>query len=123
MAQSKSITVSHQIDPDVDEVFGEAVLIEETLTNVLFNAVSLSSWRPERNDRRVQRHHIDQGTLRPLPAVSTFEGSRWRSYSTALQRSDAEPGPTGLLLGRRTEDREYLHLGSAELQEEAPGPI
>jgi len=39
MAQSKSITVSHQIDPDVDEVFGEAVLIEETLTNVLFNAV------------------------------------------------------------------------------------
>jgi signal transduction histidine kinase len=38
-AQRKSILVSHQIDPDVDEVFGEAVLIEETLTNVLFNAV------------------------------------------------------------------------------------
>jgi signal transduction histidine kinase len=38
-AQSKSIAVSHQIDPDVDEVFGEAVLIEETLTNMLFNAV------------------------------------------------------------------------------------
>jgi len=38
-AQSKSITVSHQIDPDVDELFGEAVLIEETLTNMLFNAV------------------------------------------------------------------------------------
>jgi signal transduction histidine kinase len=38
-AQSKSITVSHQIDPGVDEVFGEAVLMEETLTNMLFNAV------------------------------------------------------------------------------------
>jgi signal transduction histidine kinase len=38
-AQSKSIAVSHQIDPAVDEIFGEAVLIEETLTNVLFNAV------------------------------------------------------------------------------------
>ncbi|OHB67209.1 MAG: hypothetical protein A2Y76_08550 [Planctomycetes bacterium RBG_13_60_9] len=38
-AQSKLILVSHQIDPAVDEVFGEAVLIEETLTNVLFNAV------------------------------------------------------------------------------------
>ncbi len=38
-AQSKSIVVNHQIDPAVDEVFGEAVLIEETLTNMLFNAV------------------------------------------------------------------------------------
>jgi signal transduction histidine kinase len=38
-AQSKAILVSHQIDPSVDEVMGEAVLIEETLTNMLFNAV------------------------------------------------------------------------------------
>jgi len=38
-AQSKSIVVNHQIDPAIDEVFGEAVLIEETLTNMLFNAV------------------------------------------------------------------------------------
>ncbi|OHB62395.1 MAG: hypothetical protein A2Y76_06625 [Planctomycetes bacterium RBG_13_60_9] len=38
-AQGKSIAVSHQIDPDVDEVLGEAVLVEETLTNLLFNAV------------------------------------------------------------------------------------
>jgi signal transduction histidine kinase len=38
-AQSKSVLISHQIDPAIDEVFGEAVLIEETLTNMLFNAV------------------------------------------------------------------------------------
>jgi len=38
-AQGKSISVSHQIDPAIDEVLGEAVLIEETLTNMLFNAV------------------------------------------------------------------------------------
>ncbi|MBM4027663.1 MAG: HAMP domain-containing histidine kinase [Planctomycetes bacterium] len=38
-AQGKSILVGHQIDPSVDEVFGEAVLVEETLTNLLFNAV------------------------------------------------------------------------------------
>jgi signal transduction histidine kinase len=38
-AQSKSIVVEHQIDPDVDELLGEAVLIEETLTNMLFNAI------------------------------------------------------------------------------------
>jgi signal transduction histidine kinase len=38
-AQAKSIAVQHRIDPAVDEVFGEAVLIEETITNMLFNAV------------------------------------------------------------------------------------
>ncbi len=38
-AQAKSIVVNHRIDPAVDEVVGEAVLIEETLTNMLFNAV------------------------------------------------------------------------------------
>jgi signal transduction histidine kinase len=38
-AQSKSIVVNHRIDPALDEIVGEAVLIEETLTNMLFNAV------------------------------------------------------------------------------------
>jgi signal transduction histidine kinase len=38
-AQAKSITLEHQIDPAVDEVLGEAVLIEETITNMLFNSV------------------------------------------------------------------------------------
>ncbi len=38
-AQAKSIALHHEIDPDVDEVLGEAVLIEETITNMLFNSV------------------------------------------------------------------------------------
>jgi signal transduction histidine kinase len=38
-AQAKGIRVHHEIDPAVDEVRGEAVLIEETITNMLFNAV------------------------------------------------------------------------------------
>jgi two-component system phosphate regulon sensor histidine kinase PhoR len=38
-ARNKSIAVTHRIDASVDEVPGEAVLIEETLTNLLFNAV------------------------------------------------------------------------------------
>jgi signal transduction histidine kinase len=38
-AQAKSITVQHRIDPAVEDVLGESVLIEETLTNMLFNAV------------------------------------------------------------------------------------
>jgi signal transduction histidine kinase len=38
-ARAKSIVVHHRIDPAVDDVLGESVLIEETLTNMLFNAV------------------------------------------------------------------------------------
>ncbi len=38
-AKRKAIAVHHRIDPAVDEVLGEAVLIEETVTNMLFNAV------------------------------------------------------------------------------------
>jgi len=38
-AQKKRIELTHQIDASIDEILGEAVLIEETLTNVLFNAV------------------------------------------------------------------------------------
>jgi signal transduction histidine kinase len=38
-AQKKNIVVTHEIDASVDEVPGEAVLIEETITNMLFNAV------------------------------------------------------------------------------------
>lgn len=38
-ARAKAITVSHTITASVDELPGEAVLIEETLTNLLFNAV------------------------------------------------------------------------------------
>jgi signal transduction histidine kinase len=38
-AQSKSITLHHQIDPAIDMIRGEGVLIEETITNILLNAV------------------------------------------------------------------------------------
>lgn len=38
-AHSKSIMLSHQIDPDIDMISGEAVLIEETIANILLNAV------------------------------------------------------------------------------------
>lgn len=38
-AQKKEIALTHRIDPTVDEIVGEALLIEETVTNILFNAV------------------------------------------------------------------------------------
>ncbi len=38
-AANKSIVLRHEIDPTIDMITGEAVLIEETITNVLLNAV------------------------------------------------------------------------------------
>lgn len=38
-ARDKSIMLSHQMDSQVDMIWGEGVLIEETLTNILLNAV------------------------------------------------------------------------------------
>jgi signal transduction histidine kinase len=38
-AREKSIVLNHRIDPAVDQIAGEGVLIEETITNMLFNAV------------------------------------------------------------------------------------
>jgi signal transduction histidine kinase len=38
-AGEKNIQISYEIDPKVDEIFGEQVLIEETLMNILSNAI------------------------------------------------------------------------------------
>lgn len=38
-AQSKSVRLHHELDPAIEAVVGEAVLIEETITNILLNAV------------------------------------------------------------------------------------
>jgi signal transduction histidine kinase len=35
----KKIQMTYEIDPNVDEIFGEQVLIEETMMNILFNAI------------------------------------------------------------------------------------
>lgn len=37
--RQKSITLDYEIDSSIDEIHGESVLIEETITNLLFNAV------------------------------------------------------------------------------------
>jgi signal transduction histidine kinase len=68
-AQSKSIAVSHHIDSAVDEVIGEAVLIEETLTNILFNAVK---YTPEGG--RVSMIVKQDGTLVEINVADTGIG-------------------------------------------------
>jgi signal transduction histidine kinase len=42
-AREKSIDLSYEIDASVDEIYGEAVLIEETIMNLLLNAVKYTS--------------------------------------------------------------------------------
>jgi signal transduction histidine kinase len=68
-AQGKSILVSHQIDPAVDEVFGEAVLIEETLTNMLFNAIKYTP-----NGGKVRMEVAQDGPLVRITIADTGIG-------------------------------------------------
>ena len=55
-AKDKDITISHRIDEGVDEIYGEPVLIEETLTNILLNAAkyTLEHGRIELNIKNEQ---------------------------------------------------------------------
>jgi len=50
-ARQKSITVNYDIDASVDEIHGESVLIEETITNLLFNA---TRYTPEGGQIRLE---------------------------------------------------------------------
>lgn len=55
-ARVKAITVTSRVDPSIDNIVGEAVLIEETITNILFNAVK---YTPERG--KVSLEAKDEG--------------------------------------------------------------
>ena len=55
-AADKSINLNYDIEPSVDEVYGEPILIEETITNLLFNAIK---YTPEK--RTIKLNAKDQG--------------------------------------------------------------
>ncbi|MHC4758201.1 MAG: sensor histidine kinase [Planctomycetota bacterium] len=42
-AAAKNIKISYEIDPKVNQIYGEQVLIEEAMMNVLFNAIKYTS--------------------------------------------------------------------------------
>jgi signal transduction histidine kinase len=68
-ARTKDITVTHFIDPAIDEIPGEAVLIEETVTNILFNAVKYTP-----NGGKVSLEVTDDGGLVRLTVTDTGIG-------------------------------------------------
>jgi len=68
-AQKKHIELTHHIDASVDEILGEAVLIEETLTNVLFNAVKYTP-----SDGKVDMQVREDGALVKVSITDTGIG-------------------------------------------------
>ncbi|MBN2019184.1 MAG: HAMP domain-containing histidine kinase [Sedimentisphaerales bacterium] len=59
-AKEKEISISHQIGEGVDEIYGEPVLVEETLTNILFNA---AKYTPEHGKIEVNIKDENEGVL------------------------------------------------------------
>ncbi len=68
-ARDKAITVTDVIDPSVESIMGEAVLIEETITNILFNAVK---YTPEGG--RVSLEVKDEGATVRVTVTDTGMG-------------------------------------------------
>jgi signal transduction histidine kinase len=59
-AASKFIDLKYDIEPSVDEIYGESVLIEEAITNLLFNAVR---YTPEKGSIKLTAKDQDDSVL------------------------------------------------------------
>jgi signal transduction histidine kinase len=55
-AGDKSIALAHRMDPDIEMIWGESVLIEDTIANILLNAVKYTP-QGGRVDLEVKRDH------------------------------------------------------------------
>jgi signal transduction histidine kinase len=92
--QAKSITLDHQIDLAVDEVLGEAVLIEETITNMLFNAVKYTpdggrvSLKIKQDDGFVQVTISDTGIGIPEAALPRIFEEFYRAENARAVERD-----------------------------------
>jgi signal transduction histidine kinase len=68
-AHKKNIALLHEIASSIDEIAGEAVLVEETITNVLFNAVK---YTPEGGEVRLDV--IEDGAFAQIRIADTGIG-------------------------------------------------
>lgn len=97
-AQSKSVRLNHELDPAIDRIAGEAVLIEETITNILLNAVK---YTPEGG--RVSMAATRKGDLVEIRIADTGigipDGDRTRIFEEFFRADNAratERDGTGL---------------------------
>lgn len=93
-AGSKEIAITASIDPSVGEFFGEAVLIEETITNILFNAVKYTppggkvSLEIKDQGRAIQVTVADTGIGVPDEALSHIFEEFYRADNARLAERD-----------------------------------
>jgi len=59
-AAEKNIKITYQIDPKIDQLYGEQVLIEETIMNLLFNAIK---YTPSGGEVELNVKQLDDGVL------------------------------------------------------------
>ncbi|MBP7053217.1 MAG: HAMP domain-containing histidine kinase [Phycisphaerae bacterium] len=108
-AQGKSISLSHRIDPQVDRIWGEAVLIEETIANVLFNAVKYTppggkvSLEAEAEGDRVRIRVADTGIGVPEADASRIFDEFYRADNA--RETERDGTGLGLAFARQVIER------------------
>jgi len=108
-ARSKSIILHHHIDPAIDMIDGEAVLIEETITNILLNAVKYTpaggkvEIEVKQNDEFVQVRITDTGIgIPPADLTRIFEEFYRADNARATERDGTG---LGLAFARQVVER------------------
>jgi len=113
-AHSKSIMLTHQLDPEIDAVWGEAVLIEETIMNVLLNAVKYTpdggrvSLDVRREGAFVRIRIADTGIGIPSDAFSHIFEEFYRAQNA--RATEREGTGLGLAFARQVVERHGGHI-------------
>ena len=116
-AAAKNIQLHHTLDPSVDEIFGSPVLIEDTITNILINAVK---YTPAGGSVQMQVYDRDDEVLIEVTdtGIGIPEDEKGRVFEEFYRASNAkkiERDGTGLGLSMAKEVVER-HSGKIWLQ-------
>jgi signal transduction histidine kinase len=93
-AQEKSIEVSTEIAPEIDRIYGEPMMIEETLANMLFNAVKYTphggrvSLVARVDDRQIQIEISDTGIGIPEADIDHVFEEFYRAENARVSERD-----------------------------------
>lgn len=116
-AREKGISVSSEVAEDIDRIYGEPMMIEETLTNMLFNAVKYTpdggrvALRANTDSQWIHLHISDTGIGIPEQEINKIFEEFYRAENARTRERDGTG--LGLSFAKAVVDR---HGGQLSVQ-------